>query len=61
MAEHTSDSYEDQDGWIIARCKCGFVFGPVPDHEIATDVLMDHAQDVAFIAFRAAVDAQEDA
>lgn len=44
---HSSDSYEDDDGWIIARCSCGWVFGPVPDHETETDVMMDHAAEVA--------------
>jgi len=39
---HMSDIYEDEDGWIIPRCTCGWEWGPVPDRETATDVLMEH-------------------
>lgn len=44
---HTSDCYEDDDGWLIVRCTCGFLFGPVPDNETAMDVLMEHAAEAA--------------
>jgi len=40
---HMGDIYEDEDGWIIPRCTCGWEWGVVPDHETATDVLMEHA------------------
>lgn len=43
MTTHTSDNYEDEEGWIIVRCSCGLAWGPVPDAETATDVLMEHA------------------
>lgn len=46
MANHLSASYEDDDGWIIVRCTCGWEFGPVPDHEIEVDVLMEHAAEM---------------
>lgn len=40
---HSADNYEDDEGWTIARCSCGIEWGPVPDAETATDVLMEHA------------------
>lgn len=50
MTTHTSDIFEDEDGWIIARCTCGWQFGAVPDNETATDVLMDHVAERAATA-----------
>lgn len=42
---HSSAVTEDDDGWLIVRCECGWEFGAVPDddHEQVTDALMDHA------------------
>lgn len=40
---HASANTTDADGWVIPSCVCGWAFGPVPDDETATDVLMDHA------------------
>lgn len=40
---HTSDNGVHADGWTIARCMCGWTFGPCPDDVTATDVLMEHA------------------
>lgn len=43
MAGHLSVPATDEDGWIVATCTCGATFGPCPDAETATDILMDHA------------------
>lgn len=41
---HLSANFdESEDGWIVPTCTCGWTFGPVPDREIAVDVLMAHA------------------
>jgi len=44
---HISSFDEDDDGWPIVRCSCGFQFGPVPDMETAADVWGDHQYEVA--------------
>jgi hypothetical protein len=44
--EHVSSFDEDEDGWPIVTCSCGFTFGPVPDAETAADVWGDHCSDV---------------
>lgn len=38
---HVSNTTTDDVGWLIAACTCGWSFGPVPDDETATDVLME--------------------
>lgn len=43
MSAHASIPEVDEDGWITPKCVCGWSFGPTPDDETATDVLMDHA------------------
>lgn len=42
MSDHVSTIEEDDDGWYIIRCSCGFGFGPVPGAETAADVWGDH-------------------
>lgn len=44
---HQSDwQEEEEDGWLIPQCTCGWRFGPVPDLETLVDVLMDHAYEI---------------
>lgn len=50
---HLDDSYEDGEGWLVARCTCGWEFGPVPDKGTAADVMMEHAAASAYSAARA--------
>lgn len=42
---HLSEGPEHDDGgWHLAYCSCGWSFGaPLPDSEMRTDVLMEHA------------------
>lgn len=45
---HQSDPMEpDDDGFVTARCTCGWTWGPCPDQEVVTDVLMAHAAERA--------------
>ena len=43
--EHNWNCGEDDDGWLVVRCACGWELGIVPDddYEQAGDALMDHA------------------
>lgn len=46
MTEHVSDESsfeEDEIGFYVPACSCGWKFGPVPDVETVVDVLMGHA------------------
>lgn len=45
-ARHASELVEEEDGWVVPTCSCGWRFRPVPDAETMTDVLMDHAREV---------------
>lgn len=35
----------DVNGFYVARCRCGFSFGPLPDLETLCDALMEHSFD----------------
>lgn len=35
----------DVNGFYVARCMCGFSFGPLPDLETLCDALMEHSFD----------------
>lgn len=44
MQEHLSEDFcQQDDGWWVARCTCGFGSAPLPDSETACDMLMQHA------------------
>lgn len=50
---HDSDgrSFEpDKMGFYTARCSCRWKFGPLPDQETLTDVLMAHAYEMGVAA-----------
>lgn len=45
---HLSDETSfipDEDGWLWARCVCGYETGPFPDFGVVLDALMEHAFD----------------
>lgn len=51
-SRHVSDGSsfepnENQAGFHTARCQCARNFGPLPDIETVTDVLMEHAYERA--------------
>jgi hypothetical protein len=46
---HQSDSETfivDDQGFMTARCSCGWSFGPVPGPDEVVDVLMEHAYEI---------------
>lgn len=41
---HYSVNFEENDeGWYVPECQCGWTWAPVPDAETAADALMEHA------------------
>lgn len=41
---YTADGVEqDEEGWYVPSCACGWKWAPCPDIETAVDVLMEHA------------------
>lgn len=56
MSVHVSDENSfvpEDDGFYVPRCQCGWSWGAVPDLDIVTDVLMEHAREQALIEDRA--------
>ena len=53
---HQSLTRQDDEGWYVAICTCGWDYGLLPDAETATDFLMGHAFHQAIVA----AEAQED-
>lgn len=45
MAMHGLTLDEDEDGWNISTCECGWESPPCPDAEIAAEFFADHYAD----------------
>lgn len=42
MSDHAIELTQDDDGWDIAQCGCGWVSPPCPDPDIAAGFWGDH-------------------
>lgn len=42
MSHMTSAFHEDDDGWFVVACACGWDTDPMPNAETAADVFGDH-------------------
>lgn len=58
MSQHLTNFEENDEGWWIARCSCGWECDCLPDAETAADCGGDHRVECAMIEARADRDRQ---